>query len=334
MKNIYGATGIFLALVLFSACSLNNEWEELEKEEIKKLETHIATLKSQGAEIVDFELGSYTWYFEDLGNFADAGESPELDDYILVDYVRRDLDGDILFTNIDSLIPDWDTYNNNKSYYAYYLFVPYKFIFGYNTPAFDAGVSLLKEGQSARIYYPSGLGFGDHVTLIDEVKLYKVIPDIEEYDSLQFAWAKNEFGFETETYLSGSDVFYKEITPGDTSIDIGTNDSLKVKFVAYYLQEENLVRFDSIWGITDQTYTVIPSTRSKVESFIPKDHVPFNKGFASAMDTIAIGTEALILVPYAKGFSNTGVSHALLGYPVVPRYTSLLYRLKVVGKKE
>ncbi|MFO7658238.1 MAG: hypothetical protein R6W78_14350 [Bacteroidales bacterium] len=334
MKSYISATGIIMTLVLFSACSLNNDWEEREKEEIKKLETHIASLKAQGAEIVDYEMSSYTWYFEDMGFFAAPGVSPVVNDYILVDYVRRSLDGDIKFTNIDSLIPEWDTYNKNKSYYSYYLFVPYKFVFGYNTPAFNAGVGLLKEGQQAKIYYPSGLGFGDHVTLIDEVKLYKVISDIEKYDSLQLEWARSEFGFNADSYISRSDIFYQEIAPGDTSIDFGANDSLKVKFVAYYLQEEGLVRFDSIWGTSDLTFAVIPSTKSKVEAFTPENHVPFTKGFASAMDTIAIGTEALILVPNAKGFSSKGLSHALLGFPVVPNYTSLLYKLKVVGKKE
>jgi len=37
------------------------------------------------------------------------------------DYVRKNLEGEILYTNIDSLTGNWNRYNDNKDYYSYYL---------------------------------------------------------------------------------------------------------------------------------------------------------------------------------------------------------------------
>lgn len=331
-NNIYAIISGFIAITMFSGCALNNDWEEKEKEEITRLEQHIARLRSQGAIIDDKEIGTYTWYYQDLGYFTTPGISPVRDNYIIIDYVEKNLIGDILYTNVDSLASKWSLYNENKDYYSYYLFVPKKIIFGYGPPGYTAGVTLMKEGQKARFYIPSGLAWVDHVSIIDEVKLYKVITDIADYDSMQVDWFLTEYEFDELTYIIDAGIYYKEIVPGDTSIDIAANDSLKVKMVAYYLQENSLIKFDSIWGTVVSDVVVIPSTKSKVESFVPKGLAPLTKGFAAAMDTVAIGTEAVILVPYNKGYANSGLVHALLGYPVVPPYSSLVYKLKVMGK--
>ncbi len=334
MKNLFLATLVFgMATAMLSGCNLNNDWEEKEKDEISTLEKHITDLKAQGAVIEDKEIASYTMYFENLGDFATPGISPVGNDYIIIDYVRRELSGEIIYTNYDSLMSSWTLFNSNKDSYSHYLFVPVKIIFGYNTVGFNAGVSLMHEGQKARFYMPSGLAFHDHVSIIDEVKLYKVIPDIVSYDSTQVEWFASTNGLDESTYIAADNIFYKEIAPGDTTIDIAATDSLEIKFVAYYLQEESLIKFDSIWGTSDQDYVVIPSTRSKVEGFIPDGYAPLTKGFAATMDTVAIGTEALLVVPYTKGYGTGGLRQATLNYTVVPDYTSLVYRFKVIGKK-
>ena len=323
----------FVALVFFTGCKLNNDWEEMEKDELNKFSQYISNLQSQGADLQSNVIGSYTWYYEDLGNFAEPGISPVLNDYIILDYVRRELSGDIVYTNIDSLADDWTIFNQYKDSYSHYLFAPSKIQFGYNTIGFNAGMSMTHEGQRARFYMPSGLAFGDHVSIIDEVKLYRVISDIEAYDSAQVAWFVNSKSLDEQTYLSSENIFYNEITPGDTTIDIEATDSLKLKFVAYYLQEQSLIKYDSIWGTTDDIFVTVPSTRSKVENFAPKGFAPFSKGFAAVMDTVAVGTEGLVLVPYAKGFGTTGLVQSLLRFMVVPPYSSLVYKFRIIGKK-
>ena len=101
MKNLVLTTFVFfIALTIFSACSLSNDWEEKEKEEISTLEKHIDNLRSQGAVIEDKDISSYTLYYEDLGDFATPGISPVTNDYIIIDYVRKDLSGEIIYTSL------------------------------------------------------------------------------------------------------------------------------------------------------------------------------------------------------------------------------------------
>jgi len=110
---------------------------------------------------------------------------------------------------------------------------------------------------------------------------------------------------------------------------LAASDSLKIKYVAYYFRSKNSIGMTQIWGTTppDADVVVIPSTRSKRLKFLlRKDILPFNKGFASVMDKIAIGTEAMILVPYSKGFVSTnGLVHSGGVNPVVPPLYMLVY---------
>ncbi|HJX70734.1 MAG TPA: FKBP-type peptidyl-prolyl cis-trans isomerase, partial [Bacteroidales bacterium] len=208
---------------------------------------------------------------------------------------------------------------------------PLKMIFGYNTPGFNYGLSQMEEGDTARFYVPSALAFGDFVTIVDEVILYKIITNITAYDSLQVERYRAENIIDSSMYLADAGIFYWETGHGNDTIEFSANDSLVIRFKASYFQEDNLIVFDSNWE--SSTGIAIPASKAKAENYAPRGNAPFTKGFAAAIDTLAVGTQATIIVPYQQGYGATGLIYSAPQYPIVPPYTSLVYDIEVLDVK-
>lgn len=320
-----------LLMLFFLTGCLKNDWEERQEEEADILEKHIENLRSQGLNIETREVSGYDMYYLLLGSDPDQGPTPEMNDYVIIDYIRRDLDGNVLFTNVGSQADNWNAYNNYPETYSHYLFEPLKMIFGYNTPGFNYGMSLMEEGDTVKFFVPSTLAYGDFVTIVDEVILYRIITNITAYDSLQVAGYITENGIDSSMYLADAGIFYRETTHGNDTIEISTNDSLIIRFKASYFQEDNLIVFDSNWE--SATGITIPASKVKAEGYIPAGFTPVTKGFAAAIDTLAVGTKATMVIPYQKGYGNNGLSYSAPQYPIVPPYSSLVYEVEVMGIK-
>ncbi len=319
-----------LTLFLLSGC-LKSDWEDRQKEEADNLAKHIENLRSQGLNIETREVFDYDMYILFLGSDPNSNPVPEMDNYIIIDYIRKDLDGNILFTNMSSQADNWSSYKNNPDTYSHYLFEPLKMIFGYNTPGFNYGVSQMEEGDTARFYYPSTLAYGDFVTMVDEIILYKVIPSITAYDSLQLVTYRTEQGIDSSFYLPDAGIFYWELNPGNGAIEFDANDSLVIRFRASFFQEDDLIVFDSNWE--SATGLTVPASRVKLETFTAQGFAPFTKGFAASIDTLSVGTQATMIVPYPQGFGENGLFFTTTPYPVVPPYSSLVYDVEVLDVK-
>jgi hypothetical protein len=326
-KNVFELVlaGLFV-LTLLTGC-LKNDWEERQKEEAEKLAKHIETLRNQGLDIETREVMDEDMYILLLGSDPNPGLSPEPGDYIILDYVRKDL----LFTTFESQADSWTHYNQYPETYAYYLFEPVRIVFAGLIPGLGYGISLMEEGDTMRFYMPSALTFGDFVTIVDEIILYKVINDIEEYDSLQVARYRAEEGIDSSQYLPDAGIFYWENNHGNDAIEFDADDSLIIRFRASYLQENDLIVFDSNWE--SATGLAIPASRVKVENFTPEGFAPFAKGFAAAIDTMAVGTQASMIVPYPQGFGVNGLIFTAPQYAIVPPYSSLVYDVEVMDVK-
>lgn len=327
-KNVFDLVWTCLLILSLLTGCLNNDWEERQKEEADKLEKYIENLRDQGLDIETMEVLDYDMYYLLIGSDPQTGKKPVKNDYVIIDYIRRDLDGNILFTNVDSLADSWVYYKNNPETYSHYLFEPMKMIYGYHTPGFNYAMSLMEEGDTARFYLPSALAYGDFVTVIEEVILYKVIGSITAYDSLQVDSYIKDNGIDSSMYLASAGIFYRETSHGNDAIVFSATDSLVVRYRASYFQENNLIMFDSSWE--SATGVTIPASKAKAENFTPRGYVPLTKGFAAAIDTLAVGTQATILVPYQAGYGTNGLVYSAPNYPIVPPYTSLVYDIEVL----
>ncbi len=334
MKGIQNFALLSVLLTIFSGC-IKDDWKEKEKEEKDRIESYIADLQSTGHDVQEIELEEYNEsFYYILLNDAGTEKYPVKDDYILINYVGKNLLDDIYETNIESYANDWTNYQNNKSTWDHYLFVPSKIIFGYSIIGFNEGVKRMSEGDSAMLVIPSRLAFNDEefTSMVYTIKLKKVIPDPELYDSVQVnSFLEKENMDYIENYIADANIYYKKLkssVAGD-AIEIAVDDSLLVKFKGSYLQENSLIPFDSTYNMPDSSVT-IPA--SQIESFNLTGFIDFTSGFESAIDTMRIGTSALVVVPYGNAFGKEGYRHSI-GYLVIPKYTSLVYEIEIKGKK-
>ncbi len=319
-----------LILSLLSGC-LKSDWEKRQNEEADRLANHIELLRNQGLDIETREVLDYDMYVLLLGSDPNPGPTPELNDYIIIDYVRKDLDGNILFTSIESQADDWVYYNQYPETYAHYLLVPLKFVFSGLIPGLKYGISQMEEGDTARFYIPSTLAYGDFTTIVDEVVLYKVITNITAYDSLQVVRYRAEQGVDSSMYLPDAGIFYWENNRGNDAIEIDASDSLIIRFRASFFQENDLIVFDSNWE--SATGLAIPASKVKLDNYTPEGFAPFTKGFAAAIDTMVVGTKATMIVPYPQGYGVNGLIFLAPQYTIVPPYSSLVYDIEVLDVK-
>jgi len=262
-----------------------------------------------------------------------AGLSPESGNYMIIHFAEYDTYNQLYQTNIDSLASDWTNYQDNKDLFDHYIFEPYKMKYGFSLLGFNRAIMEMHEGDHALFVVPSGLAYSDanFTTYVYNVSLKRVIPNINQYDSLQLIHFRGEYAMDSSNYIPTSGIFYKETVtpdPGETWRIIETNDSIYLNFWAYFMQENTLIPFDS----TGSAHEILVP-KSKLVDFKTADYLSFTKGFAGAIDTMRIGTTADVLVPYQKGYGAAGYRHEYYGYIIVPEYTSLVYRIRVNSRK-
>lgn len=322
---------ILLIVLIFGLSScLKDDLKKKHNDEISKIDNYVDQLRNEyGAENVkEFTITGYEdkVYYVVLSSSSVSGTSPQAGYYMIIKHVQSYLDGGVYATNVQSYAGDWDNYQTYKDSWDHYLFKPLKMPTSTSSIGLNAGLTRIHKGDSALFVVPSQLAYADadFTTIVYNIKLDDVIPDITEYDSLQvdYFWQL----YDLDSLNTG--IYYKAVgtVPSDPSSIIQDSDSIYVNFSSYYLQEEKLELFDST-----ETNVLIP--RSQLTSYTVEGLLPFTKGFSSALDTMRIGSEALVMVPYVNGFGANGYRHDEYDYIIIPAYTSLFYKIRVVSRK-
>jgi FKBP-type peptidyl-prolyl cis-trans isomerase len=93
-------------------------------------------------------------------NEEGTGEETVIGKLVSVDYVGKLLDGMVFDTSIESVAKDEGVYNSSRTY------SPFAFTLGAGQviTGWDIGISLLRVGDSATLFVPSGLGYGTRST--------------------------------------------------------------------------------------------------------------------------------------------------------------------------
>jgi FKBP-type peptidyl-prolyl cis-trans isomerase len=310
------------AILLLSASGcLQNDWEEKEENEKKLISDY---LSANGiSEEQKTEGGIY--YIEER---AGTGLTPEPEDYVIIDYVGRYIDGNAIHeTSYDSLKDDWE----NAVYYTNYVYGPVKFIHGFSLAGINEGLSLMKEGGKATLVLPSDKAFYDFRPMVYEVELHKVITNPVAYEDSVLDEYLVSLGFDSiNTYYKG--IYYKETVtpdPGDQRV-VQTNDTILFRFTGRLVDgfgseiKDNRV-FDTNVGDEEparMVYTGTSTTRPEAMIAIPD-------GLKIAFDTLREGTHATFVLPHTQAYKDVGVFSTVYGYTVVPRYQTVVYDITV-----
>jgi len=320
---------IVLLISLLNSCT-ENEWEKKEKEEMQRIDYYLSQLRTRltpDQQIIEVKVNELDakMYIVKLAEENPDGISPQTNDFMILSYSGRNINEEIRETTYSSESQYWYEYKNNPYYFRNYLFVPKKIPFGKSFPGINIGLSRIKEGDSCIFIIPSKLAFydKDFTTLVYYIKLHKVIRNIKEYDSLQMVFFKDSLKINSSNFILSDNVFYKEIVYGDSTQNLLDADSVVIQMTASYMQDNELIDFINNKEIT------LPLGSTK-NYWIDKE-IPVTTGLASVLDTLKIGTKAIVLVPYNKAYGENGL-FSYLGFLIVPQYTSIVYNLNVKNK--
>ena len=317
MKKIINGLVIILAVLMnitLNSC-MKDEWDDYEKQEKSDRDAYLQSLRDQGYTVIEEDGIYYVKIVEGTGN------SPTATDYVAIDFTGRKTDNTIIETTDSNLIDEWTNYQ----YLDHYIFGPKKIYLGNSIEGFYRGVTKMSEGGRYIIIIPSDLAYWDYETLIYDVELLKVIPDPEAYDSIQLNTVIDEQGMDNGTIIDN--VYYYE-TGSSGLIDhmstVEANDSVYVRFDSYYIIENSLILYES-----NRTEESALKFKYSSSASAPEGYLPLTDGFLAAIDTMSIGTQARVIVPYEYGYEEAGYRHPYYNYIIVPAYTSLVYDIEI-----
>lgn len=317
-------SGSLIILFTLAAGCLQNDWEEKEEKEKKIIADYLADNNISESNKTDGGI----YYIEKT---AGTGASPVLDDYIIIEYVGRYIEDDMIReTTYDSLKADWSA----ADVFTNYVYGPVKFKFGYSVPGLNEGIAMMKEGGKALLVLPSDKAFYDFNPMSYEIELLRVIPDPAEYEDAVLEAYLDAKGFDAATTYAdnGDTIWFKETVtpdPGDEKT-IEQGDTVLFRFkgrlvdgFGNVLQDERI--FDSNMGDDNPVKIVFSSTPSKKSGNI----LAIPRGLVMALDSMRIGTHATAVLPYAQAFDDGGITSSTYGYTIVPPYQTIIYDIIV-----
>ncbi len=255
------------------------------------------------------------------------------DDFVVINYTGRYIENNRIHeTSYDSLKSEWDNAEN----YAYFVYGPLKFEYGFSITGINEGLALMKEGGKAELLIPSDKAFYDFNPMVYEIDLLKVITDAPHEDSLVMEKYLTQIGWDTTNYYKETGVYVEETyvaDPNDTHY-FQSGDTLYFKYEGKLLDgygstvaDERV--FDSNME-NDKTVKYVHGQQSYEKgSFM----LGFPQALRSSLDTLRLGCRATFVLPSVKAYGDKGLINSQYGYIIVPKYQTVVYNIEAVDLK-
>lgn len=250
-----------------------------------------------------------------------TGVTPSENDYVLIDYTARYVETFRIFdTSWKSVAKDQgiSTRTTMSCEGPYKVQVKNLFL------GLKEGLYAMQEGDSARLIIPSALYKGDYTPVYTDIRLYKVIPDIKQFEAQQLAQYLNAnyqktLADSTTTGITGLYYFSSVEGTGNLPVD---KDSVTVKYNLSFLP------------YSDGKYLNVPARaidKSDAFTFVIGSNSVIS-GFEGAIKLMKKGGKATVIIPYHRGYGEnpyTGGGQQI----TVPAYTTLVYELEITEIK-
>ncbi len=302
-------TGILIA----TACQEDTELQDKTAQELRLFNLYAGanypgnTPRSDGLYFIEHKAGT--------------GASPDSDDWVLINHVCYKIpEDDIYESYIENVAID------NHFYDSVAMYGPYKLLNGSRNPGLTEGLTLMKEGSQATIFFSSELGYGvdgtadiaPYQSLKYEVELLEVIKDIDVYE---------------ETRINN----YMDTVPQFDTIRDPDSDA-----IMYYIIDEssdgNEVVPDSLAEIAYKGYLMdgrVFDERTAANPFtltVGADDVI--KGWDLGLLKLHEGEKARFIIPYQMAYGEDGRKDGSSGLRTIPPYETLLFEIEIVGVRE
>jgi FKBP-type peptidyl-prolyl cis-trans isomerase FkpA len=291
-------------LTLFATTScLKDDSEERRAAEKKTLANYIM---SNNITVQPTETGLY--YIETL---AGTGDSAKLDTWMEINYTCRLVsDNSVVMTSDKQLAKDNNIFEN--IYYG-----PTRLILGrISYKGLNEGLAKMREGGKARLIFPSDLGLGSasssaipsYSSLIFDVELLKVIPDMRAYETGLMTSFLNANDFDPDSTATG--IYFKQTKEGTGDLP-DDNDFVTVTYSGRLLNGNEFDASTKSFNLTIGSGQVIP-------------------GFEEGVKLIKKDGAGTIVIPYYYGYGETGRYDAYYR-TVIPPFSTLVFDISVTG---
>jgi len=253
-----------------------------------------------------------------------TGLTPQDSDFVIISYTAKTLDAVVYETTNKEVAQLNDIFQNTIHYvprFKQYL------TNNFNVKALPEGLSYMKEGGSARLIFPSSLGFGSknlstvpgYSSLIYDITLIKVVSDPITYEqSLLTDYLTTNTGF---TSISDS-IYLKKLAEGTRECVIAKDSVVEVKYTGRYL--DGFV-FDTNVESVAKENNIYSSSTDKYEPFsFTVGSTSAIAGFSVAVKKMIEGEKVIVVIPstYAYGVAGNGD---------IPPYTTLVFEIEIVN---
>ena len=195
----YPIVFILLGILLLLGGCLDDaeDYEKKEEEEIKEY------IENNDITVQPTESGLY--YIETKEG---DGRQPVDGDSVIVNYIRLNLTGYVLETNIESVAIEYSIWS------SYVTYAPFGFLVGstYIIDGWNEGIKFMKEGGEAALLLPSSLALQNYQPMLFEITLLDVFSPNEETELLEQYILENNIT--TEAKESGLYYIETEIGTG------------------------------------------------------------------------------------------------------------------------
>ncbi len=246
-------------------------------------------------------------YFESVDS---TGESPKLDDFVVIHFKETTLDGKLLDTSNKALADS----NHVSSSSA--IEGPLKlYIKGIRIKGLIEGLLQMKEGGHAWMLMPSSLTFNDYIPRIFEVELLKIVHDPVSFENEKI---KNYLDTVSQRLALNA-----KVTPADSTREgiyyietkTGTGNSPADGDNVYATFTLKLIDGQLIGQSTNYAFRV--------------GDINLPQGLSVGIKKMKKGGKAILIIPYSKGFGAEGVTQQ--DVIIIPMYATLVYNIELKG---
>ena len=250
---------------------------------------------------------------------------PEDQDYVVMDYIGLKYGGPYSEPEVFDVTSEEDA-REYDLYRGDIIYGPVRLNINQTFRGFYFGIQHVPESAEATILIPHEQAFYNYEPLVYKVKLYRVIKDLQLYDSLQMMSYLDLLGISTiaENTHDITEVpkaYYKIVTEGEEYPEMEIGDTVVIKLHAYYV-ETDTAYVDSIPG---RQFFPINQSGEEVKFAYGENYFPITPVLNVMLGYMKLNETREIVTPADYTYGEYGFIHPGVAVFIVPPYIPVHY---------
>ena len=309
-SNILYVAITISAFFLATACTEETAEEDKGAQEQRFFDIYRAS-RYPGSEPLESGL-----YF--LENSVGAGVAPDTNDWVRVKHVCYVIPDEHIYESyIENVAED-----NNLDPGEVALYGPFKMQNGSRNEGLTEGLTLMREGGEATMFFTSTLGFGEigngklpgYTSLKYEVELLEVIPDIDLYEQAKIDSYMDTVAVSDTIHDPITDVvMYYMIDHETDGTAIGVDSVVAVAYKGYLADGR----------VFDESIVEDSATFTVGEGIIP--------GWQFGLQRMKAGEKGRFVIPYQLAYGEEGSKDPTSGLMTIPPYETLFFDIEILS---